>query len=170
MSTKITGAIDWLTVWMMEWAKYVNAILMLLITFEVIMRYAFSRPTIWGLDLQTFISAVGRMIGIGYAEMLHSHATVDVFTIKMTKRWQKALELIGYLFFFFPVIGALTYAQWNDTLVSWKMHEKINTSWRPPVYPVKTLVVGCYILLLLQGLAETIKDIKIVFGKEASGG
>jgi TRAP-type mannitol/chloroaromatic compound transport system permease small subunit len=168
--TKITKAIDWLTMWTMEWAKYVNAILMLLITYEVFMRYFVNKPTIWGLDLQTFISAVGRMIGIGYAEMLHSHATVDVITIRLSKKKQKVLELIGYLGFFFPVIGALTWAQWFDTLFSWKTHEKINTSWRPPVYHVKTMVVGCYILLLLQGLAEVIKDFKIVFGKEAASG
>jgi TRAP-type mannitol/chloroaromatic compound transport system permease small subunit len=154
----------------MEWAKYVNAILMILITFEVFMRYVLNKPTIWGLDLQTFISAVGRMVGIGYAEMLHSHATVDVITIRLSKKWQKVLELVGYLGFFFPVIGALTWAQWDDMLASWRMHEKINSSWRPPVYHVKVMIVACYVLLLLQGLSETIKDFQVIFGKEASSG
>ena len=170
MTTKLTKGIDWLTVWMMEWAKYINAILMLFIVFEVFMRYVMSAPTIWGMDWQVMLSAFGRMIGIGYAELLHSHATVDIITIRLSKRKQKALELIGYLGFFFPVIGALTYAQWNDTLFSWKVKERVLSSWRPILYPLKTLIVSCYILLLLQGLSEVIKDVKIVFGKEAQGG
>ena len=168
--TRITKPIDWLTTWVADWACWINGILMLFVCFEVFMRYVLNKPTIWGMDWQTMLSAVGRMIGIGYAEMLHSHATVDVITIRLSKKAQKVLMLIGYLFFFFPIIGALTQAQWNDMLWSWKAKERILSSWRPIVYPLKTVIVACYILLLLQGLAETIKCIQSLTGKETTGG
>ena len=44
--------------------------------------------------------------------------------------------------------------------------ERNSTSWAPPIYPFKIVMAFCFFILLLQGIANLIHDLKIFFGKE----
>lgn len=155
---KLTKWIDGFTTWVMKWARWGNPILMILITFEVFMRYVLKMPTIWGGDVQTMLSAIGRMIGIGYGQMVRAHVIMDVFTAKLDFKKTKMLDIINHVFFVLPLIGALVYATLIRTIKSWKYKETIYSGWRPIIYPVVTLLVGCYLLLAIQAISEVIKD------------
>ena len=48
---KIVHKIETLSVWTGKIASWVMVILMLVICFEVVMRYVFVKPTIWGYEL-----------------------------------------------------------------------------------------------------------------------
>jgi len=159
MFAKLTKYIDAMTVWIMKGARWLSFLLLWQITLEVFMRYVFNHPTLPGGDLQTMNSAVGRMIGIGYADLTQAHVIMDVFTLHMPFRRKKGLELFNYIAFFYPLMFSLMYTTWGRMLKSWKYHETMYTPWRPPVYPIVTVLFGCYLLMLLQGISETIKHI-----------
>jgi TRAP-type mannitol/chloroaromatic compound transport system permease small subunit len=68
---------------------------------------------------------------------------------------QALLDLVLYIVFFLPGIGALAYAGWDYASDSWRINEHSNvTADGPPVYHFKFMIPLAGALLLLQGAAE----------------
>ena len=44
--------------------------------------------------------------------------------------------------------------------------ERNSTSWAPHIWPIKIVMAVCFIFLLLQGIANLIHDLQIIFDKE----
>jgi len=49
---------------------------------------------------------------------------------------------------------------------SWAMKETTWSVFAPPVYPIKTVIIITFILLLIQGISEFIKRIYLIKGVE----
>jgi TRAP-type mannitol/chloroaromatic compound transport system permease small subunit len=156
---KLTKWLDDLSVWVMRWARWNAVLIMLLINYEVIMRYGFNAPTIWGGDMLTMISGFGRMVGVGYAQLVRAHVIMDIFTSKLSFKKALVSDILNHVVFIIPLLTALIYATTLRTIKSWAFKETMYSQWRPPVYPLNTLLVGCYLLLGLQGISEVIKDV-----------
>lgn len=156
---KITKYIDLAQIkaaWFMKWVLFS---MMLLVVYEVIARYVFKAPTIWGLDLRSMIYAITIMVGLSYTLLLRSHVVVDAFTINLSWKTKKYIDIINFVVFYFPPMGVLTYTMYNLTIQSWQVLERTYTPWAPPVYPLKTLLVIAYANAVLQGVNEVVKDV-----------
>ncbi len=153
----LTKYIDNVTIFVLRIFEWNSLILLLLIIYEVIMRYFFNHPTIWGLDSQIYLSAAGRVIGFGYATMIHSHVTMDILTVNLSFKKSKALELFNYIIFYMPLILCITWTTFQRAMFALKKGEKYYSTWRPPLSPIIIFIVGAYILLILQVIAESIK-------------
>lgn len=156
--SKLTKYLDNVTIFVMGTVEWHTVVLMFLIAFEVIMRYLFNAPTLWGLDVQTYISAGGRVIGFGYASLVHSHITMDIFTARMSFGKSKALELISYVIFQLPLLFALVWATLTRGLESLRIHELYYSVWKPPLAPIILFIDGAYVLMTMQIVSEIIKD------------
>jgi TRAP-type mannitol/chloroaromatic compound transport system permease small subunit len=148
------------------------------ITFEVVMRYVFNRPTNWGHETMTLLFAIQYMMAAGYAHLHRAHVRVDVFYSTRTPRTRAWLDLFTSIFFFgFTLV--LLYTSWLFYWSSQTMHgggtffgitlpgELSLTDWAPPYYPVKFMMPFGAFMLLLQGIVWLIRDIHMAFtGKE----
>lgn len=132
---------------------------MLLICFEVIMRYVFNAPTIWGLDFRQELYAVLIMLGSAYTLMLKGHVIVDTFLLGMSFKTRLLNNIFCWVVFYTPTMGVLTYTMYNLTVSSWKLLEGSGSIWNPPVYPLKTILTIAYANMVFQGFAEMFKDI-----------
>lgn len=142
--------------WLFKWILFS---MMALVVYEVTVRYVFKAPTIWGLDLRAMIYAVTIMVGLSYTLLMRSHVVVDAFTINLSWRTKKYIDIFNFVVFYFPPMGVLVYTMWNLMIQSWQLLERTYTPWAPPVYPLKTLLVIAYANAVLQGISEVIKDI-----------
>jgi TRAP-type mannitol/chloroaromatic compound transport system permease small subunit len=156
---KITKYIDQLQEILAIPTKWILAIIMVLILFDVIMRYAFKAPTIWGLDVKSQLYAICIIIGTSYCVLVKGHVTVDAFTMKMSFKAQKILDIFNYIFFYEPTMIVLTWTMWSLTALAWRLLEGSGSPWNPPVYPLKTMLTFGYALIALQGVSEVLKDI-----------
>ena len=130
-----------------------------LIVFEVVMRYFFLSPTVWGLDFRQQMYAVLIMWGSAYTLMLKGHVVVDTFLILMNFKTLKIVKIFGWIVFYMPPMMVLTWTMFNLTVRSWQLLEGTSTIWNPPVYPLKTILTVAYANMVLQGIAEMFKDI-----------
>jgi TRAP-type mannitol/chloroaromatic compound transport system permease small subunit len=160
MIDKITLIIDRFQEINCEIFKWLSVVIMFLIVIEVTMRYVFGSPTVWGMDIQLQFSAVQRMIAIGYTLLRRGHVRVDLVTVRLPMLKQRAMEIMGYIFFFFPLITSLNLTMIRTTVQSWKVGERSFSPWRYYVPPMKTLLVFGYAALWIGGLSELIKDVK----------
>lgn len=132
--------------------------LILVVAYEVVMRYAFNAPTVWAFEATTFIYGMHYMLGIAYTHKHDGHVAIDVFESRLPKRPRTILRLIVNLVVFMPTVGLL--AVWSVIYAgtSWQNWERASTSWAPPLYPFKTVMAIGFILLFLQGIAKLIAD------------
>jgi TRAP-type mannitol/chloroaromatic compound transport system permease small subunit len=149
------------------------ALAVLVISFEVVMRYVFNRPTNWGHETMVLLFAILYVILGGYCHYYRAHVRVDVFYASRTPRTRAILDLCTSMFFFFYAI-AFTYTSWyfywssqtmqgGGTLFGVDIPGELSlTDWGPPVYCVKIMMPLGGLLLLLQGINWFIRDLHLV--------
>jgi TRAP-type mannitol/chloroaromatic compound transport system permease small subunit len=145
----------------------------LIITFEVVMRYVFGAPTNWGHESMTLLFAIFYCSAAGYTHYYRAHVRVDVIYSTRTPRTQALLDLITSVCFFL-FVGVFIYTSWNfywssqtmlggGTVFGVRVPGELSfTDWQPPFYPVKFMMPFGGVLLLLQGVVWLIRDIHMV--------
>ena len=138
-----------------------------IITFEVISRYVFDKPTNWAHESMTLVFAMQYILSGAYALRMHGHVRVDVVYQALSVRNRARVDVLTSLLFFF-YIGIMTWTAWGFYWDSQLMHEVSFTDWGPPLYPVKFTVFLGSLLLLLQGLANFMRDVNVALGRGAT--
>jgi TRAP-type mannitol/chloroaromatic compound transport system permease small subunit len=136
--------------------------LVLITTYEVVMRYVIQRPTIWSWDLNIQIFAGIIMLGGGYTLLHKNHVVVDVLVMNMAPRKRAMLDLATSVFFFMGMI-VLLFGSWEMAWMSFSVRETMPTIWAPPYYTMKMLIPIGTFLVILQGISEMLKNIITVF-------
>lgn len=166
MFSKISKSIDTFSTKQGEWTSMLILPLLVVVIYEVLMRYAFNAPTSWGFEATTFLYGIHFMFGITYTDVRKGHVQVDIFSSLAPRRVQAILGALTTLFFFIPVMVGMTIWSTFFAYSSVIGQEHNPTSWAPPIYPLKVLMAICFFILLLQGISNFIKDLQVVFNKE----
>ncbi|HEY0234267.1 MAG TPA: TRAP transporter small permease subunit [Afipia sp.] len=157
-SQRILYAIDGISTFTGKAAAWLIIGLTGLVCVEVFKRYIMNMPTAWIFDASNMFYGTLFMIGGAYTLAQNAHVRGDFLYSSMKPRTQAALDLILYIAFFLPGIGALAYAGWDYAADSWRINEHSNvTADGPPVYHFKTVIPIAGALLLLQGAAEIMR-------------
>lgn len=134
--------------------------MVVVLVYDVVSRYAFDRPIIWTYDITYMLYGSIFLLGAAYALGRDKHVRADFLYNTLSPRWQGIIDLLFYLFLFFPSIGTYTWLTAHFAAHSWAIGETIPTSpWMPIIYPYKTVMPVCGILLLIQGISEVLKNI-----------
>lgn len=135
-----------LTVWLM-------AVVVPVMLYEVVARYVFNAPTVWGMELAVLLFGPYFLLGGPYLLHLKGHVALDLVRQRLNARWQRRLDLVNY-----PVIvvfcAILLYASAPSAWSAWEYRETSFSAWNPPIWPVKATVPLALALMLLQALAE----------------
>jgi len=139
------------TVWLM-------AIVVPVMLFEVVCRYAFNAPTVWGMELAVMLFGPYFLLGGPYLLHLRGHVALDLVRQRLSDDWQRRLDLVN-----FPIVvvfcAILLYFSVTPALESWAYRETSFSAWNPPIWPVKAAVPVALALMLLQALAELARTI-----------
>jgi TRAP-type mannitol/chloroaromatic compound transport system permease small subunit len=157
MLEKISSAIDAFNRKEGEWSALLILPLTIVVIYEVMMRYAFDSPTIWGFELTTFLYGVHFMLGLAYTDVTDGHVKVDIFTARAKPRTQAVIVIIANLVIFLPVFTCMTIWAWKYAITSTLQHELNSTSWAPPVWPIKLIMAVSFSFLLIQGISTVLK-------------
>ena len=130
------------------------------IVYEVLARYFFRAPTIWAYDVAYMLYGTHFMLGTAYTLMRIGHVRTDMLYQNWSVRRQNWVDLIGYVFFFFPAMAFFLYYGYQESSHAWAIGETSDASpWRPIVYPFKTVIPVTAFLLIVQGIAEVMKNL-----------
>ena len=142
-----------------EWSSFMIYPLLFIVVYEVFMRYAFNAPTTWGFEATTFLYGLHYMFGMAYTDVHDGHVKVDIFTSLLSQNKQTVIRIITNIAFFMPVMACMTIWAAKFAYSSAIGLEVNSTSWAPPIWPLKILMAICFLFLLLQGVANLLKDI-----------
>src|SRR5258708_31200040 len=141
------------------WIAWLNVPLVLAVAYEVIARYLFNAPTIWSFDVTYMLYGTIFMLGAAYALHKGAHIRTDFFYEKWSVKTKGMVDSTSYFVFFFPSIIMLLVVRGKEAWYSYTIHETSEqTRWRPLLWPFKGVVPLTCVLLLIQGVSETIKS------------
>ncbi len=153
-ATAITAVNRWvfrMTLWLM-------AIVVPVMLYEVIARYAFDAPTVWGMELAVLLFGPYFLLGGPHLLHLRGHVALDLVHQRLNTTWQRRLDLLNY-----PIIivfcAILLYFSVPSALSAFSYRETSFSAWNPPIWPVKAAVPLALALMLLQALAEYLRII-----------
>ena len=129
-------------------------------SYEVMVRYLFNRPTPWALDVSFIMYGTLFMMGGAYTLSRGGHVRGDFLYRLWPARVQAGVDLVLYILFFFPGIFALVFTGWKYASRSWGYGEvSVNSPAGIPIYQFKSVMVAAGILLVIQGLAQVFRCI-----------
>lgn len=159
---KFIQAVDWINEQTGRAVSYLIILLMAVILYEITARYLFNSPTIWAHETSQMIYGAYVILLGGYVMKQGGHVSVDIFYQRFKPRTRAVINLFTWpLFFCFCGVLFL-----KGLVISWdsiKIWETAPTSFGHPVYLVKIILPIGALLLLLQGLARYIQEIKLAF-------
>lgn len=123
----------------------------------------FFNPSLWTLELAQFAMVAYYVLGGPYSIQMGSNVRMDLFYGNWSirkKAWFDAFTIFLLIFYF----AVLLYGGWDSTSYSFKYGERSPTAWRPYLWPIKVTMMIGFFLMLLQAIAELIKDIAILKG------
>lgn len=150
-------AADRLSTWTGKAFAWLIVALMLVVCAEVFKRYALNAPTAWIYDVNNMLYGTLFMMCGAYALSQDGHVRGDFLYASMKPRTQATLDLVLYIAFFLPGIGALTWAGWSYFQDSLAMNEQTFNATPLPVYPFKFVIPLAGAIVMLQGLAEILR-------------
>lgn len=166
MVRKVVALIDLLNLSIGRAAKWLVLVLTGCFVYEVIMRYGLNNPTIWIFDISYMLGGSFFVLGMGYTLQQNNHVRVDVIANKFNKRVKAFIDIILTLFLFYPAWGLLIYRSVPYVYHSWVIREKaLESFWKPPIYPFKTIFLIAVILLFLQVTAELYRSVQVLLKK-----
>lgn len=134
--------------------------LLIVVIYEVLMRYLFNTPTIWGFEVTAFLYGVHYMLGLSYMEAHDGHVKVDILTGRLSPKTQAVIGIIAYLVIFTPVFFLMTVAAVKYAYTSFAEGELNSTSWAPRIWPYKIIMALSFFFLLKQGLANMLRHVR----------
>ena len=135
-------------------------IIMIAIQFrEVVMRYLFARPSVWGWEVATYLYGANFILAAPWVLKESRHIRTDFLFARLSKRMQAILDLCTFSTIFLTFMGLMTHFAIRSAIWSTSILETSFVMSPIPIWPVKIIIAVGFTLLLLQGLAKITRDI-----------
>lgn len=139
--------------------------------FIIVARDAFDFGRIWLQEITTWLHASVFLLGIAYTLGRDEHVRVDIFYGRLGERGRAWVDLVGTLTLLVPVALFIIVESWDYVFGqrgSWATLESSRQAGglgypAPPL--LKTFMIAMPVLLLLQGLAITLRSIVTIRNK-----
>lgn len=166
----VLDVIDSITSYLGTKASYIVLLLVASLVYEVISRYIFNSPTIWSYEVTYMAYGTHFLIGLSFALLNKAHIRIDVFYEHYPEKVKAIVDALGYLLVFFPVIIIMTISGYGFAAEAYRNQEVSQfTPWAPLLWPFKTVIALGFGLLLLQGFAEFLRNLKKAINGENNG-
>ncbi len=153
LSERLGRAVSWL------------ALAMVLIgAFNAVVRYL-GRFASWNLSSNAYIEAQWYLfsalflLGASYTLKQDRHVRVDVLYGRLSPRNKARMDLAGALIFLIPFCVFCLWVSFPSVRNSWAVWEISPDPGGLPRWPIKTLILVSWALVLAQGVAEAIRNL-----------
>jgi TRAP-type mannitol/chloroaromatic compound transport system permease small subunit len=127
-------------------------------------RTLFNTSYIWVIEMAQFLMTAYFLLGGGYSMQLDAHVRMDLLYSRWQPRTRAMVDVatLGFLVFYLIVllIGGI-----SSTQYAIEYGQKNYSSWAPPLWPIKSIMVIGIVLMLLQVIAVFFRDLAAARGE-----
>jgi len=114
------------------------------------------------IESQWYIFDLIFLMGAAYTLKHNGHVRVDVLYSNWSKKRQALANLLGTLLFLIPFSIMVIVFSWEAIVASWQIWELSPDPGGLPRAPIKSMIIVGFVLLIIQGISEAIKNFAIV--------
>ena len=126
---------------------------------NAVARYGFNLGSNAWLEIQWYLYSLAFLGAAGYTLKHNAHVRIDLVASRLSPRAQHWIDLFGHLFMLLPVCAIMLWFGWTAFLESYRIAEMSADAGGLARWPIKLAVPAAFALLILQGLAETLRKI-----------
>lgn len=156
----ISGFFGWLAGWL--------CVAMIIVVFyDVVMRYAFASGSVAMQEMEWHLFASMFLFGAAYTMREDANVRVDILYARMTNNKKAWINILGTIFFVFPMCLLIVWSAIDFVGYSLKIGE---TSPDPGGLPYRFLIKAVLplsmLLVAIQGIGVILRNILILLGKD----
>ena len=160
MTSRLGRFISWLTLCMVLIGAY-NAIARYLGRFI----HASLSSNLY-LELQWYLFSLIFLLGAAYALKEDAHVRVDVLYGRLGRKARAKINVIGSALMLLPFCVFVLWVSWPSIRNSWIVREGSPDPSGLPRYPIKAIIIVAFVLLVLQGISQFLKDVAVLRGPD----
>lgn len=154
-----------------EWggraAMWLALLLVFISAFETGERYLFHHSSTPVQELTWHFFALIFLLGFAYTLKCNGHVRVDIFYNRMSETGKAVINILSVLLLLIPFCVMIIGFSWDWVVKSFQIGEHSpDPGGLPALWILKGALPFGFGMLLLQGLAEVVKDLHILFRKE----
>ena len=119
------------------------------------------------IEAQWYLFSLLFLLGAAYTLKHNAHVRVDVLYGRLSDRGKAWINLAGAVLFLFPFSVVMLIVAWPSVRNSWAVHEMSPDPGGLPRYPLKAMLLVAFILVIVQGVSETVKQVAVLRGLAA---
>jgi TRAP-type mannitol/chloroaromatic compound transport system permease small subunit len=160
---RVVRAIDRLTGWIGRGVAWLTLLMILIGAFNAIARYlgrylGVHLSSNAYLELQWYLFSIVFLLGAAYTLREDAHVRVDVLYGRVSSKAQALINMLGSVLLLLPFTLFVLWVSIPVVRASWRIREGSPDPGGLPRYPLKAMLLACFALLALQGVAELIRS------------
>lgn len=112
------------------------------------------------LELQWYLFSLVFLLGGAWALRIGAHVRVDVFYARFSPRVRRWVDILGTVLLLLPFSVFAIWVSIPSVRNSWRVLEGSPDPGGLPRYPIKTMVIVGFALLILQGIAGLVRSLR----------
>jgi TRAP-type mannitol/chloroaromatic compound transport system permease small subunit len=118
------------------------------------------------IEAQWYLYTLIFVTGVAYILREGINVRVDFWFTNRSSRTQSWIDLIGHCIALIPFAYIGIKYSWPSVKLSWDLNEQSPDAGGLARYPIKTALMFTFVFLMIQGIAEIIKNIEYLRGHE----
>ena len=114
------------------------------------------------LEFQWYLFSLMFLMGAAYGLNHDYHVRVDVLYARLDRRARAWIDLLGSVLLLVPFALVMLWVSWGPILNSWSVLETSPDPGGLPRYPIKSVILVSFLLLLLQAISQAVKNAAIL--------
>ena len=111
------------------------------------------------LEIQWYLFAAVFLLGAGYTLLRNEHVRIDIISGRTSARAQNWVDVIGILFFLFPMSAIIMWLSWPLFIDSLARHEVSTNAGGLIIWPARLMVpIGFALLIVQEIFADNLDD------------
>ena len=153
-------------------AGYLCAFLVVLMTLNVflvvVLRYLFGISFIWMQETYVWMHAFIFMLGAGFTYLNDDHVRIDIIYRSSSQIYKTIVDLVGIIFFIFPLLYIIWIFSYPFVYKSWQMNEiSREAGGLSMLFLLKFAILLFVILLFLQAISKIINYLLYIFRNDS---
>jgi TRAP-type mannitol/chloroaromatic compound transport system permease small subunit len=148
--------------------SWLSLVMVVVVFTDVLSRYAFRWTSGAMQELEWYLFGTLYLLAAGYTLLHDEHVRVDIMYSKLSPQRRAALDFVLFWVFFFPSCLLVIYTAWPFVRSAWSVWEgSPDPGGLPLRWLLKSMILVGFVLLLLQGVSQTIKSFYVAMGWES---
>lgn len=113
-------------------------------------------------EIQWYMFSIIFLLGAAHGLRHDVHVRVDVLRERLSERGRAWIDLFGTTLLLVPFCVLMLWVSWTPVVRSWQVREVSPDPGGLSRWPIKALLLVCFGLLLLQGLAMVVRQLDAI--------